>query len=141
MWLQVVLGYAVIYFKGACFDQLLHPFPELLKSCTGLYTYVKFAVWLYVQSLNCFGSLISCEITMGNQVTWRVLGYATPIECSAIGLLTLCLTETHTELRTQRVDLLENNIHYIQNSTSPISFKFRSQIKIPSLVPFVPVGV
>ena len=67
--------------------------------------------------------------------------HATPIECSAIGLLTLCLTETHTELRTQRVDLLENNIHYIQNSTSPISFKFRSQIKIPSLVPFVPVGV
>ena len=65
----------------------------------------------------------------------------TPIECSAIGLLTLCLTETHIELRTQRVDLLENNIHYIQNSTSPISFKFRSQIKIPSLVPFVPVGV
>ena len=67
--------------------------------------------------------------------------YFTPIECSAIGLLTLCLTETHTELRTQRVDLLENNIHYIQNSTSPISFKFRSQIKIPNLVPFVPVGV
>ena len=65
----------------------------------------------------------------------------TPIECSAIGLLTLCLTETHTELRTQRADLLENNIHYIQNSTSPISFKFRSQIKIPYLVPFVPVGV
>ena len=85
--------------------------------------------------------------TRGQSFVWEVYGIfwsnltPTPIECSAIGLLTLCLTETHTELRTQRVCLLENNIHYIQNSTSPISFKFRSHIKIPILVPFVPVGV
>ena len=82
----------------------------------------------------------SVKLTCVDEINKAVV-CITPIECSAIGLLTLCLTETHTELRTQRVDLLENNIHYIQNSTSPISFKFRSQIKIPSLVPFVPVGV
>ena len=45
------------------------------------------------------------------------------------GLLTLSLTETYmyTEMLTQQGDLLKNNTHYIQKSTSrsPISFKFR----------------
>ena len=36
---------------------------------------------------------------------------STPIECSAIGLLTLCLTETHTEMSTQRVDKFTENKH------------------------------
>ena len=63
---------------------------------------------------------------------WHSHTVTTPIECSAIGcLLTLSLTETHTEMCTQRVDLiLENNTHYIQNSTSPISFKFHNQVNI-----------
>ena len=122
------------------FIALVPPSVECNKVCIRDYTWTVFSSTIYRNfSARFLWFLNSCY---GLRMTFTLsLGRFTPIECSAIGLLTLCLTETHTELRTQRVDLLENNIHYIQNSTSPISFKFRSQIKIPNLVPFVPVGV
>ena len=44
------VGLCMIYFKGACFDQLLHPFPKLLISCAGLYSNVNL---LYVHSIYC----------------------------------------------------------------------------------------
>ena len=45
-----------------------------------------------------------------------------------IGLLTLSFTKTPTEMRTHWADLLENDTHCIQNSISPILFKFHSRV-------------
>ena len=57
--------------------------------------------------------------------TWRWTGSP----CRATVLPTLSLTESETEMRTLRVDLLENVSVYFQNSTLPVSSKLRRRYK------------